>query len=94
MHLIRTSAVAVHKQHEQCRFTHATSTAQDRCLIPSQRTTELCLIVDDAATEIHSLLKGRVLRVETTLTYLERVGCQAAILRCASVPEENPSAAC
>ncbi len=40
MRLIRASAVAAPKQHEQCRFTHAISTAQDRCSIPSQRTTQ------------------------------------------------------
>jgi hypothetical protein len=31
---IRASAVAVHKQREQCRFTLATSTARDRCSNP------------------------------------------------------------
>jgi hypothetical protein len=58
MHSIRTSAVAVHKQHEQCRFTHATSTAQGRCLTPSLRTRDLRPVPDDAAAEIDSLLKG------------------------------------
>jgi len=41
MRSIRAAAVAVHKQHGRCRFTHAISTAQDRCSILFQTTTEL-----------------------------------------------------
>jgi len=36
MHSTRVSAVAEHKQHEQCRITHATSTVQDRCSCQSR----------------------------------------------------------
>lgn len=37
---MRASAVAVLKQHEQCRITPATSTARDQCSRPSRKTME------------------------------------------------------